>query len=75
MFFTVEVDPAEVEASTPTPSQQMHFIAPGEDGTAEEHVVAADGSVQDEQEVGGSRDQRRAAAKSTKKKSTKKRRR
>ena len=62
LFFNVEVDPAEVEASTPGPrKQEMHFTAPGEDGRAEGHRVAADGHVMTEEEE-LPRAQRRAAA-------------
>ncbi|AIF41246.1 MULTISPECIES: preprotein translocase subunit SecA [Dermacoccus] len=75
LFFHVDVDPAEVEASTPAPKQeQLHFTAPNEEGLAEEHVVAKDGHVMDDEEQ-MSREQRRSAARSRKSKGGKKRKR
>ncbi|MBE7370960.1 preprotein translocase subunit SecA [Dermacoccus barathri] len=71
LFFNVQVDPDEIEASTPGPKQQeMHFTAPNEEGLAEEHRVAADGHVMDEDEE-KSREQRRAADRSRKQKGSK----
>lgn len=75
LFFHVDVDPAEVEASTPAPKQeQLHFTAPNEEGLAEDHVVAKDGHVMDDEEQ-MSREQRRSAARSRKSKGGKKRKR
>ena len=75
LFFHVDVDPAEVEASTPAPKQeQLHFTAPNEEGLAEDHVVAKDGHVMDGEEQ-MSREQRRSAARSRKSKGGKKRKR
>ncbi|MCT1605245.1 preprotein translocase subunit SecA [Dermacoccus nishinomiyaensis] len=75
LFFHVDVDPAEVEASTPAPKQeQLHFTAPNEEGLAEDHVVSKDGHVMDDEEQ-MSREQRRSAARSRKSKGGKKRKR
>ena len=75
LFFHVDVDPAEVEASTPAPKQeQLHFTAPNEEGLVEDHVVAKDGHVMDDEEQ-MSREQRRSAARSRKSKGGKKRKR
>lgn len=65
LFFHVQVNPEEVEASMPeAPTQPMSFIAPNEDGTAEELLVARDGHVMSEEEQ-LPRQQRRAAAKNS----------
>ncbi|QEH93683.1 preprotein translocase subunit SecA [Dermacoccus abyssi] len=71
LFFNVQVDPDEIETSTPAPKQQeMHFTAPNEEGLAEEHRVAADGHVMNEDEE-MPRERRRAAERSRKQKGSK----
>lgn len=69
LFFHVQVDPEEIESSMPAePAQTMSFIAPNEDGAAEEYLVADDGHVMNEEEQ-LPHEQRRAAAKKASKKS------
>ena len=70
LLFHVDVDPSQVEASTPAPKRtDMSFVAPGESGDAQERRVASDGHVMDETEE-LSRSERRARKQQGKQKSS-----
>ncbi|TWP35106.1 preprotein translocase subunit SecA [Leekyejoonella antrihumi] len=65
-LFHVEVDVEEVESSLPAPREKMTYLAPGEDGRAEEHEVDDFGRIIDG-DPSLPRDQRRAQQRESKK--------